>query len=480
MTLIYIQFALYLVMMLGIGYLSMLKTKDNTGFIVGGRSLGPTTTAISAGASDMSSWLLLGLPGAVYAGGLSEGLWISVGLIAGAYTNWLVVASRLRSFSELLNAITLPTYIGNRFEDTSGLLKIVSAIVILLFFTLYVASGIKGGTLLFAHTFDASERTALIVTTLVIVSYTFLGGYLAVCWTDLIQGILMFFALLFCALLGYFAIAGSNVDISSVNPKAFDWRAGSVLTGVSLMAWGFGYFGQPHILARFLGIRSVEDVKAARRIGMSWMVVVLVLSTCVGLIGIAYNELSPLAGITGEDGNSERIFLALTSALFNPMVSGIVLAAVLAAVMSTADSQLLVLSSALTEDTPFFENVSNEKKALVSRLGVVGFALLAFLIAATDSGSILDMVGYAWGGFGAAFGPLIILSVVWRGTTRAGAITGILVGAASIFFFKNYVSVEDQYFYELLPSFVLAFVSIIVVSKMTTPPSDGLLERLDL
>jgi len=480
MNLMHIQFGIYLLAMLGIGYYSMIRTKNNASFIIGGRSLGPATTAISAGASDMSGWLLLGLPGAVFAGGLSEGLWISLGLIIGAYTNWVVVAARLRTFSEQLNAITLPTYISNRFEDNSGLLKIVSAVVILIFFTLYVASGLKGGTLLFAYTFDASEQTALIITTLVVVSYTFLGGYLAVCWTDLVQGILMFFALVFCALFGYFAISGSGVDIAAVNPKAFAWKTGSVLTGISLMAWGFGYFGQPHILARFLGIKSAADVPAARKIGMSWMIIALVLSTCIGIIGIGYAEVHSLPGVAGEDGNSERIFLALSSAVFSPWISGIVLAAVLAAVMSTADSQLLVLSSALTEDIPAFENVSPEKKVWLSRFGVVGFALLAFVIAANDTGTILGMVGYAWGGFGAAFGPLIILSVMWRDTTKAGAVTGIVVGALSIFVFKNYVAFEGHYFYELLPSFVLAFISIIVVSKLTAKPSDALLNKLNM
>ena len=478
--LMYIQFGIYLIMMLGIGYYSMSKTKDNAGFIIGGRSLGPATTAISAGASDMSGWLLLGLPGAVFAGGLSEGLWISLGLAIGAYTNWVVVAARLRTFSEQLGAVTLPTYLGNRFEDKTGVLKLVSAVVILIFFTLYVASGLKGGTLLFAHAFGASEQTALIVTTLVVVSYTFLGGYLAVCWTDLIQGILMFFALVFCALLGYFAIAGTNVDITAINPKAFEWKTGSILTGISLMAWGFGYFGQPHILARFFGIEKVEDVPRARRIGMSWMVATLVLSTLIGLIGIGYAELNALPGVAGEGGNSERIFLALTTALFHPLISGLVLAAVLAAVMSTADSQLLVLSSALTEDVPLFKGASEEKKAWISRFGVVGFALLAFIIAANDTGSILGMVAYAWGGFGAAFGPLVILSVMWRDTTKAGAIAGIVVGALSIFIFKNYVSVEGHYLYELLPSFILAFIAIIVVSKATAKPSEALLNDLKL
>ncbi|MCP3940695.1 MAG: sodium/proline symporter PutP [Desulfobacteraceae bacterium] len=478
MILTYIQFTIYLMLMLGIGYYSMKKTKNNQDFIIGGRSLGPITTAISAGASDMSSWLLLGLPGAVFAGGLGEGLWISLGLILGAYINWLVVAGRLRSLSEKLNTVTLPTFFSERFEDKSGVLKIVSTIVILLFFTLYVASGLKGGTLLFAHTFGASEFTALTITTFVVVSYTFLGGYMAVCWTDLIQGLLMLCALAFCSIMGYFAISGSGVDISAINPKAFKYST-SLLTGASLMAWGFGYFGQPHILARFIGIRKVSDVPKARRVGMSWMVICLILSTSIGLIGIGFNDISPLAGVAGPDGNKERIFLALTNAVFNPIFSGFVLAAVLAAVMSTADSQLLVLTSSLTEDLPFFNKFDDQKKAWISRFGVVGFALIAFTIASNDTGSILSMVGYAWGGFGAAFGPLIILSLCWRGTTRHGALAGMIVGAISIYLVKNYFNVEGQYLYELLPGFILAFISIICVSLVTAKPSDKVLSKFD-
>ncbi len=478
MTTLYIQFGLYLVLMLGIGYYSMTRTKNNQDFIIGGRSLGPVTSAISAGASDMSSWLLLGLPGAVFASGLVEGVWISLGLIIGAYINWLVIAGRLRDYSEKLNAVTLPTFISNRFDDTSGLLKITSTLVILVFFTLYVASGLKGGTLLFAHTFNATEQTALLITTFVVVSYTFLGGYMAVCWTDLIQGLLMLFALLFCVILGYMAITGTADSITAANPKAFNFST-TWITGASLMAWGLGYFGQPHILARFIGIRSVEDVPRARRVGISWMVTCLVLATTIGIIGIGYNQIHPLAGVAGEGGNSERIFLALTSTLFHPIIGGVILAAVLAAVMSTADSQLLVLTSSLTEDLPFFSNFDEKKKALISRLGVVGFALLAYLIAANDSGSILSMVGYAWGGFGAAFGPLIILSLCWKGTTRYGALAGMIVGAVTIYVVKNHVTIEGEYFFELLPGFILAFIAIVLVSLVTEKPSAATLEKLE-
>ncbi len=468
---IYVQFGLYLILMLGIGYYSMKNTTNNQDYIIGGRTLGPFTSAISAGASDMSSWLLLGLPGAVFASGLVEGVWISLGLIIGAYINWLVVAPRLRDSSEKLNAVTLPTFLSNRLNDDSGLIKITSTVVILIFFTLYVASGLKGGTLLFAHCFNATEQTALLVTTFVVVSYTFLGGYLAVCWTDLIQGLLMLIALIFCTLLGYNAITSSGVDIAAANPKAFSFTT-TWLTGASLMAWGLGYFGQPHILARFIGIKDVESVKSARRIAMTWMIICLILSTIIGLIGIGYNAISPLPSVVGPDGNKERIFLALTSTLFSPLFAGFVLAAVLAAVMSTADSQLIVLTSSLTEDLPFFSKYTEKQKAWISRFGVVGFAILAFIIAANDTGSILAMVGYAWGGFGAAFGPLVILSLCWRGTTKWGGLAGMIIGAISIYIVKNYIKIEGEYFYELLPSFFISFITIIAVSMLTANSSE--------
>ncbi|MBU0934346.1 MAG: sodium/proline symporter PutP [Spirochaetes bacterium] len=475
---LYVQFGLYLALMLGIGFYSMKKASSNELFIIGGRTLGPLTTAISAGASDMSGWLLLGLPGAVFASGLVEGLWISLGLTIGAYLNWLFVAGRLRVMSEKMQAVTLPSFISRRFDDKKSILKIVSTLVILVFFTLYVASGLKGGTLLFAHAFGASESIALLVTTLVVVSYTFLGGYLAVCWTDLIQGLLMLTALVFCALLGFFAITGNGVDIGAVNPAAFKLTTGWI-TGASLMAWGFGYFGQPHILARFFGIDSVKSVPRARRIGISWMVICLILASLIGIIGIGYNAANPLPGIAGEGGNPERIFLALTSALFHPLFSGFVLAAVLAAVMSTADSQLLVLTSSLTEDIPLIQKMDDRKKRWISRIGVAGFALAAYLIAATDSGSILHMVGYAWGGFGAAFGPLVILALVWRKTTWWGALAGMVSGALTIFVVKNYIKIPGEYFYELLPGFIIAFIAIVVVSLLTKKPAETTLELFD-
>ena len=478
MVIYIIQFSLYLALMLGIGLWSMKKTQNNEDFLIGGRRMGPVVSAISAGASDMSSWLLLGVPGAVFAGGLVEGFWIALGLTIGAYVNWLIVAGRFRYLTEKYKALTLPSYLSSRFEDKSGLLKVVGTLVTLFFFTLYVASGLKGGTLLFAHTFGATENAALIITTLVVVSYTFLGGYIAVCWTDLIQGLLMCTALILTALFAYFAVSGTGVSITDINPSAFSLKTGWI-TAVSLMAWGFGYFGQPHILARFIGIKDVASVPKARRIGITWMIISLIMAMAIGLIGIGYNSLFPMQGVAGPGGNSERVFLALTSALFHPLFGGFVLAAVLAAVMSTADSQLLVLTSSLTEDLPFFSKFTEQKKAWVSRLGVIGFALIAFLIALNDKGSILGMVGYAWGGFGAAFGPVVLLSVLWRKVTKWGAVSGIVTGALTIFLVKNYIKIPGEYVYELLPGFVLAFIAVVVVSLFTQKPSEEVLKHFD-
>lgn len=471
-TMIYItEFLVYLVVLLLIGLYSMKKqTLGNEGFIIGGRTLGPLTTAVSAGASDMSSWLLLGLPGAVFASGLVEGIWISLGLTIGAYFNWLIVAKRLRLMSAKYSAITLPSFISKRFDDPKGILRLIANLVILFFFTLYVASGFKGGTLLFAHTFGATEKLSLLVTAAVVISYTFLGGYLAVCLTDLLQGLLMLTALVFCAVLGYVAISGTGVDISAIRPNAFSISTGWI-TAASLLAWGFGYFGQPHILARFIGIKDTDSVPKARRIGIVWMIICLVMAISIGLVGIGYDAVHGLPGVGGEGGNPERVFLALTTALFHPAFAGFVLAAVLAAVMSTADSQLLVLTSSLTEDVPGIKDLDSKKKMIISRAGVVGFALLAVLIAATDKGNILSMVGYAWGGFGAAFGPLMILSLCWKRTTWWGALSGIVTGAATIFIVKNFISIPGEYFYELMPGFIVSFIVVVVVSLLTKKPS---------
>ncbi|MGH1539134.1 MAG: sodium/proline symporter [Arenicella sp.] len=475
---IYIDFFIYFVAMFLLGCYALTKTQGNEGFIIGGRSVGPVTSAISAGASDMSSWLILGLPGAVYAGGLVAGFWICLGAMIGSYLNWRLVAENLRKYSENLNAITIPGYLQKRFNAKGKIIKTFAAIVILIFFTLYVASGLKGGSLLFSYVFDSSLLTGYIITTVVVVSYTLLGGYLAVCWTDLIQGLLILASLAFLAIFGFYTMNEANIDLEQVKPGIFDLSM-SVISAASFLAWGIGYCGQPHILSRFMGIRSVDDIPKARRIATTWMVLCLIVSMSIGIIGIGYGAIYPLPGVEGLGGDKERIFLVLTYTIFHPVFAGLILAAVLAALMSTADSQLLVLSAALTEDMPFFDNVSDEKRVWISRSGVMVFATIALLIALNDTGSILTLVGLAWGGFGAALGPVMILSVCWRGTTQAGAIAGMISGAVSIAVFENFVSIEGEYFYELLPSFFISLFVIIIVSLITPKPSEEILEQLD-
>ncbi|MGH1542004.1 MAG: sodium/proline symporter [Arenicella sp.] len=472
---IYVEFFLYFVGMFLIGCYALTKTSNNDQFVLGGRTLGPWVSGISSGASDMSSWLILGLPGAAYAGGLVDVFWLGLGVVVFAYLNWLIVAEKLRRYSERLNAITVPNYLQNRFNADGSAIKILSAIVILFFFTLYVSSGLKGGALLFSYVFDSSDFLGLVFTTIIVVSYTFLGGYIAVCWTDLVQGLLILASLAFLTFLGYFALFSANIDITEVRPGALSIET-SWLSALSAIVFGLGYFGQPHILSRFMGIRSASEIASARRIAMTWTVLVLVLAICIGLIGIGYGELHSLAGVEGLGGDKERIFLVLTYALFHPVVAGLVLSAVLAALMSTADSQLLVLSSAISEDLPFFNKIEGEKKLWISRLGVVVFASTAMVIATFANESILSMVAYAWGGFGAAFGPLIILSVCWKGTTQWGAIAGIISGTISIIVFKNFIVIADLY--ELLPSFFLSLFVIVIISLITPKPSAETIEAL--
>ncbi len=460
------QFAFYIAAMMALGLWALRRTHSNRDYIIGGRSLGPVTSAISAGASDMSAWLLLGLPGAVYASGLVEGFWIGLGLFIGAWCNWVWVAPRLRRSTEEQDCVTLPSWFAARFQDHSGMLRISASLVIIVFFTLYVASGLKGGTLLFAHTFGASESISLLVTVGVVLSYTLLGGYLAVCWTDLIQGLLMLAALLACVFLAWMKLEGGAASIAAVKAEAFSIATGWI-TALSLLAWGLGYFGQPHILARFIGIKQVKDVALARRIGLSWMLLCLLTATAIGLLGIALQAQLGLAGVNGEQGSSEAIFLALTTALFHPVVSGFILAAVLAAVMSTADSQLLVLASTISEDLNLKQYLNEKKLAGISRLCVLVFAVLAWWIAANDQGSILALVGYAWSGFGAAFGPVILLSLLWQGVNRWGALAGILSGAIAVVIFKNTVEIEGEYFFELLPAFFISLACITLVSLLT-------------
>lgn len=456
------SFVIYLVLIMAIGVVAYQRTRNLGDYILGGRRLGPLVTALSSGASDMSGWLLLGLPGAVYLSGLGE-VWIGIGLVIGAWCNWLFISRRLRWYSQQAgNALTLPDYFENRFHDHSRVLRVLSALVILLFFTFYTASGLVGGAILFESSFGMDYGVALLVGALIIVSYTFLGGFLAVSWTDALQAMLMLLALLLAPVLVIVEAGGPTAllhELRAVNPDSTSLVSGVTLVGViSLLAWGLGYLGQPYILARFMAVAEPRRLPAARRIAMSWMVLVLTGSVLTGLAGMGYFADAPLE-------NPETVFLALSRVLFNPWMAGLVAAAILSAIMSTIDSQLLVSSSVISEDIyrVFVRPQADERELLlVSRLAVVAIAVLALWIAADRNSRVLDLVSYAWAGFGAAFGPVILFSLFWKRMTRLGAMSGMAVGAITVVIWAR---LEGGVFdvYEILPGFLLASVVIVVI-----------------
>jgi len=476
-----ITFVVYIVAMVLIGLVAWHRTQNLSDYILGGRSLGSLVTALSAGASDMSGWLLMGLPGAIYMSGLSEA-WIAIGLIIGAYLNWLFVAGRLRVQTEHNgDALTLPDYFSSRFEDRSGLLRVISAVVILLFFTIYCASGIVAGARLFESTFGLPYEQALWAGAAATIAYTFIGGFLAVSWTDTVQATLMIFALILTPIFVLLATGGvdtSFLAIEAQNPANFDMLRGASFVGVvSLLGWGLGYFGQPHILARFMAADSVKSIAKARRISMTWMILCLGGAVAVGFFGISYFATHPeVAGAVTE--NHERIFIELTRLLFNPWIAGVLLSAILAAVMSTLSCQLLVCSSALTEDfyKAFLRSQASQRELVwVGRAMVLVVALVAIWLAANPENRVLGLVSYAWAGFGAAFGPVVLISVLWKGMTRNGALAGIVVGAVTVIVWKQLGWLG---LYEIIPGFLFASLAIWLVSRLGAP-TPGMLSRFD-
>lgn len=475
-----VTFLVYILGMIVIGLVAYRATNNFDDYILGGRSLGSVVTALSAGASDMSGWLLMGLPGAIYLSGISES-WIAIGLTMGAYLNWKLVAGRLRVHTEANNnALTLPDYFTSRFEDTSKLLRVISAIVILVFFTIYCASGIVAGARLFESTFGMSYETALWAGAAATIIYTFIGGFLAVSWTDTVQASLMIFALILTPVIVILAVGGidtSMLVIEAKNPANLDMFKGlNLIAIISLMGWGLGYFGQPHILARFMAADSHHTIRKARRISMTWMILCLGGAVAVGFFGIAYFENNPSqAGTVSENG--ERVFIELAKILFNPWIAGILLSAILAAVMSTLSCQLLVCSSAITEDLykAFFRKKASQRELVwVGRLMVLLVALIAIALAANPENRVLGLVSYAWAGFGAAFGPVVLISVMWSRMTRNGALVGMIIGAATVIIWKQYGWFN---LYEIIPGFIFASVAIVVVSLMGKTPSQTIQTR---
>ncbi|WP_438463082.1 sodium/proline symporter PutP [Marinomonas sp. PE14-40] len=465
-------FLVYLAVMLGIGLYAYKLTSSSEDYFLGGRSLGPWPTALSAGASDMSGWLLLGLPGYAFAAGM-ESMWLAGGLLLGTWLNWLICAKRLRTYSiQVDNALTIPEYLSRRFKDNSKLLQTISAFFILLFFLFYTSSGLVAGGKLFETVFGLDYSTAVIIGTVCVVSYTLFGGFLAVSWTDLVQGLLMAAALVIVPVI---ALDGSISDLSAnleaKNPELLTlWNnaKGEPLTWISiasLAAWGLGYFGQPHILARFKACRSNKDITTARRIAVSWTALSMAGALLIGFVGIIYVD----ANLGGSLADGETIFMILVNAVFHPVVAGILLAAILAAIMSTADSQLLVSSSALAED--FYKQLirkdaSSKEIVMVGRLAVIALSLLALMLALNPDSSVLGLVSYAWAGFGAGFGPAILFSLFWRRMNRNGALAGVLVGSITIVVWKQ-LSGGLFDLYEIVPGFILASIAIVVVSLMS-------------
>ncbi|USD67457.1 sodium/proline symporter PutP [Vibrio sp. SCSIO 43136] len=468
-------FITYLLGMLAIGYVAYKRTSNSTDYFLGGRSLGPWPAALSAGASDMSGWLLLGLPGFAYAAGL-EAIWLAGGLLIGTWANWLVSAKRLRTYSITTDSVTLPEFLARRFKDDSNTIQLLSAFFILLFFLFYTSSGLVAGGKLFETVFGLDYTVAVVIGTACVVSYTLFGGFLAVSWTDLVQGLLMAAALMIVPIAamdgGFFALGDQLRQINPELMTIFNSSTGEALSAIAIInlaAWGLGYFGQPHILARFKASRSNKDLTTARRIAVIWSGISMFGAMLVGVVGLLYVTNN---SIDLEDG--EKIFMLLVNAMFHPVIAGILLAAILAAIMSTADSQLLVSSSALAED--FYKQVFNkdatpQQVMLVGRIAVIGISVVALVLAMNPESTVLGLVSYAWAGFGAAFGPAVVLSLFWARMNRYGAMAGILVGGITIVFWKQ-LSGGIFDLYEIVPGIVLSTAAIVITTLITGEPEE--------
>ncbi|MGX1098986.1 sodium/proline symporter PutP [Amorphus sp. MBR-141] len=482
----WVSLLLYFALMLAIGFYAWRKSTSNSEeYMLGGRQLSPAVAALSAGASDMSGWLLMGLPGALYASGLVEA-WIGIGLTVGAFLNWVIVAPRLREQTERYdNALTIPEFLSNRFPSRALALRTVSAVIIVVFFAVYTGSGLVAGGKLFETAFgqliDMGPQDYTVgvwLTLLVVLTYTVVGGFLAVSLTDFVQGCIMMVALVLMPIVVMSGEGGFGETVSvlrSVDPNFLSLTSGLTIVGfLSAVTWGLGYFGQPHIIVRFMAVRSVEAVPVARNIGMSWMVVSLLGAIGVGVFGRAY--------VVSHDmtiADPETIFIVLANLLFHPLITGFLLAALLAAIMSTISSQLLVASSSLTEDfyRLFLRRNAGEGEIVnVGRVCVLLVGIVAAIIARDPDSKVLGLVANAWAGFGAAFGPLIILSLTWKRMTGAGAVAGLVVGAVTVIVWIA-LGWNDNFFggpgvYEIIPGFIAAFIAIYLISMATVPSGE--------
>lgn len=465
---------LYMAICLTLGFIAWRRTRTLGDFILGGRSLGSLVTALSAQATDMSGWLLMGLPGLAYASGF-DSVWLLIGLVVGTWINWQWIAAPLRAATERYgNSLTLPDYFEHRFGDRGRGLRAVSALLILVFFVFYTSAGFVAAGRLFESLFGLPYVSAMFWGSLVMLTYTFLGGFLAVSWSDVLQGSLMFFALVFVAVLGVSMAGGwesmlhrlDALDPDLLDPFVADHGERLGWVGiVSLLAWGLGYPGQPHILARFMAARSTEHILVARRVAMCWVIVVLAAAVIVGLSGRLLLD-PPLVGT-----DTEKVFIVMANLYMHPVIAGFCLAGVMAAIMSTAAAQLLVASSAFAQDfygSLFRPTASAPELLWVGRCSVLAIAVLAFLLGLDPDSKVLSLVAWAWAGFGAAFGPAVVLSLFWSGMTRAGAFAGILVGGSTVILWKQAAEWGGLFaLYELVPGIVLSTLAIVCVSALS-------------
>ncbi|MFD2758685.1 sodium/proline symporter PutP [Gulosibacter faecalis] len=481
---LYIALGIYFAAMLLIGYLAFRKTSDHEDYMLGGRGLPPWVAALSAGASDMSGWLIMGLPGAIFVTGLLES-WIAIGLLIGSYLNWRLVAPRLRAYTEVArNSITIPSFFENRTRDRSHLLRSVSSVIILVFFTLYASSGMVAGGKFFESAFGGDYMLGMILVVVVTLAYTLFGGFLGASLTDVVQGLMMVIALIVVPVVALFTIGNFDetaTRINDVNPAALSLFGDGSLSTVAVvmfivsgLAWGLGYFGQPHIIVRFMALRTPQEAASARRIGTSWQFLSLLGAVVSGLVGVAY-----FSKFGDGPSDPETVVLLLSQVLLHPLVAGLVLAAVLAAIMSTLSSQLIVCSSALVEDLyrAVRKEVPGQKTLLwLGRIGVLIVAIVAGILAVNPNDTILGLVSFAWAGFGAAFGPIVLLSLYWRKLTNWGALAGMVVGAVTVFVYKAIDSALEIGLYELLPAFILALLAAMIVS-LVKPNTDPEIDR---
>lgn len=473
-----IAFISYLMLVMLVGVISYMATRSLSDYVLGGRSLGGAVAALSAGASDMSSWLLMSLPGAVYASGMNQ-IWIAIGLTTGAYLCWRLIAKRLRVYSEIANdSVTLPAFLDNRFRDNTRVIRIIAAVVTLIFFIFYVAAGFYAGGILISRTFGISYTEGLYIGALVIMLYTSIGGFLAVSWTDFFQGTLMLFVLL---LVPYFAMKGmggfeeSLQKLLEKQPDYFSVTADlNLMKFISLMSWGLGYFGMPHILVRFMSVKSVKEIPLARRICISWMSLSMLGAILVGIVGAINFCHCPL-------DNQETVFIVLSESIFAPWIMGIILAVILSSSMCAVDSQMLAASSALTED--FYrvilrKNASQKELLWVGRIMCLIIALCGIGLAKTPNQSIMNLVSFAWAGLGATFGAPVVLSLYWKRATRNGIAAGMVAGALTVIVW--HLSGLGTVLYELLPATLMAYLFSVGVSLLDKQPAPNIIEEFNL